>query len=37
MHYVSPKLDISTLDYSKHEKDKIFVKAQHSARQSLKP
>ena len=37
MHYVSPKLDISTLEYSKHDADKIFVKAQQSLRQSLKP
>jgi hypothetical protein len=37
MHYVSPLLDISVLPYEEHSADKIFQKAQHSARRLLTP
>jgi len=37
MHFIAPVLDLSTLPYDGHIKDKIAMKAAHSVRASMVP
>jgi hypothetical protein len=37
MHFIAPALDLSTLPFEGHIKDKIAMKAEHLVRASLVP